>query len=60
MFWEDPLVEDVRRARDAYAKQFDYDLDAIYNDLKDKERRGGRVVVRFPAREPALAEAEDN
>jgi len=38
MRWRDPIVEEVRRARDAYAKQFNYDLDAIYRDLKAKER----------------------
>ena len=36
MGWKDPIVEEVRRARDAYAKQFNYDLDAIYRDLKVK------------------------
>ena len=45
MPWEDPIVEEVRKVRDAYAKQFNYDLDAIYQDLKAKERRSGRVVV---------------
>ena len=30
MAWEDPIVEEVRQIRDAYAKQFNYDLDAIY------------------------------
>jgi hypothetical protein len=35
MPWEDPIVEEVRKARDAYAKRFTYDLDAIYHDLHD-------------------------
>ncbi len=46
MPWEDPIVEEVRKARDAYAKRFNYDLDAIYRDLKEKERKSGRVVVQ--------------
>ena len=33
MKW-DPIVEEVRKARDAYAKRFDYDLDAICRDLQ--------------------------
>lgn len=37
MGWQDPIVEEVRKARDAYAKRFNYDLDAIYRDLKAKE-----------------------
>lgn len=34
MAWEDPIVEEVRRIRDAYAKKFNYDLDAIFRDLR--------------------------
>jgi len=50
MPWKDPIVEEVRKSRDAYAKRFNYDLDAIYRDLKEKERRSGRVVVPCPAK----------
>jgi len=50
MAWQDPIVEEVRKARDAYAKQFNYDLDAIYRDLKAKERQSGRRVVPCPAK----------
>jgi hypothetical protein len=53
MSWEDPIVAEVRKARDDYAKQFDYDLDAIYRDLKEKEQQGGRPVVSFGLKEPA-------
>lgn len=41
----DPIVEEVRRIRDEYAARFDYDLDAIYRDLKERERRGEFCVV---------------
>ena len=30
----DPIVEEVRRARAAYAAQFNHDLDRIVDDLK--------------------------
>ena len=55
----DPIIEEVRAARDAYAKQFGYDLNAIARDLKVQESKSGRKVVRFPARrvEPATATA---
>lgn len=45
MTWSDPIVDEVRLARDAYAAQFDYDLRAIVRDLKTKEKCGGRPVV---------------
>ncbi|MEW4570594.1 hypothetical protein AB1L88_22250 [Tautonia sp. JC769] len=48
----DDVVNEVRRARDTYARQFQYDLDAIHRDLKRQEREGGRKVVSLPPRRP--------
>jgi hypothetical protein len=45
--WIDPIVEEVRRIREAHAAQFDYDLSRIYEDLKRSERESGREVVSF-------------
>ena len=45
---QDPIVEEVRRHRDEYAKQFNYDLQAIYQDLKQKQEKSGRKIVSFP------------
>jgi len=42
MTWSDPIVDEVRRARDAYAARFNYDLRAIYRDLKEQEARSAR------------------
>jgi len=42
------IVEEVRRARDAYAKDFHYDLDAIYRDLKAKACQSQQRVVTCP------------
>ena len=47
MTWSDPIVDEVRRIRDAYAARFNYDLRAIYRDLKDQEKRSGRKVVSY-------------
>ena len=46
--WRDPIVEEVRAVRDAYAKQFDYDVEAIYRDLKKQEAKSDRAFVSFP------------
>ncbi|MDI6768339.1 MAG: hypothetical protein QMD04_01530 [Anaerolineales bacterium] len=50
--WKDEIVEEVRRHRDAYAARFNYDLDAIYRDLKAKERKSKRKLVSFSPRQP--------
>ena len=47
MTWTDPIVDDVRRVRDAFAARFNYDLRAIYRDLKEQEKRSGRRIVSY-------------
>jgi len=46
----DPVVEEVRKERDAHAAKFNYDLRAIYEDLKKQEKRSKRKFVTFPPR----------
>ena len=46
--WKDPIVEEIRAIRDAYAKQFNYNLGAFYSDLKEQEAKSGREVVSLP------------
>ena len=48
--WEDPIVEEVRKVREAHAAQFNYDLRAIYRDLKEQERKSGKAFVSYPPR----------
>ena len=44
----DTIVEEVRQARDAYAKKFNYDLDAICRDLQEKQRLSDKKVISSP------------
>lgn len=48
--WEDPIVKEVREAREAYAAQFNYDLEQIAQDIKRQEQASGRTFVRFSPR----------
>jgi len=43
----DPIVDEVRRVRDAHAARFNYDLDAIFRDIKEQEKKSGRKFVSF-------------
>lgn len=52
----DPIVEEVRRARAVHAEAFDYDLQAIFADMRQKQEASGRSVVSFPAKRPSNAE----
>ena len=57
---DDPIVEEVRRIRDAYAAQFNYDIDAICRDLREREKQSGRKVVDLskPVRRDEAAPAK--
>ena len=56
MSWQDPIVEEVRAIREAYAARFQYDLQAIYQELKEQERLHGWQTVSFPPRPAKLVE----
>jgi hypothetical protein len=51
--WTDEIVEEIHRIREEYAKSFNYDLDAIFADLRKKEAESGREVVNL-SRKPGL------
>lgn len=50
--WRNPIVEEIHRIREEYARQFDYDVHAICKDIQIKQADGGRKLVSFPARRP--------
>ena len=49
---DDPIVAEVRRARDEIAHECGDDLRQIFDYFKKRERDGGREVVSRP-RKPA-------
>ena len=50
---DDPIVAEVRKLRDEYAKQFNYDLAAICRDLRERQARGKRRVVKRQPKRPS-------
>jgi len=48
----DLIVEETRRIRQEHAKKFNFDLDAIFENLKQKERNSRRNVVTRQPRPP--------
>ncbi|MSV35863.1 MAG: hypothetical protein EXQ47_09730 [Bryobacterales bacterium] len=47
---KDPIVEEVRRVREEHAAQFNYDIDAIFTDLKRLQAASPRPRVSFGPR----------
>jgi hypothetical protein len=48
----DPIVAEIRAIRDRLAARFDYDIDAIVEDARQRDAAGDRKVVRLPPRRP--------
>ncbi len=59
--WEDPIVNEVRRIRDWYAARFTYDLDRIYAELKEQEKKSGRHYESYSPRtaKPTAVSSEE-
>ena len=45
--WEDPIVADVRRVRECLSAQFDFDVAAIFADIRSRQPRTGNRIVRL-------------
>jgi hypothetical protein len=43
---EDPIVEEIRRYRQEHSAKFDYDLEKICADLKERETQSKKEVIR--------------
>jgi len=46
----DPIVEEVRKAREEHARKFNYDLEAICRDIQARQTKCGHQLVRFGPR----------
>jgi hypothetical protein len=59
--WQDPIVMEVRKAREAHAAQYNFDLRAIYQALKEQEQKNQSEKVSFPPKRipPATPEAKN-
>ncbi len=46
----DPIIYEVRAVREAHAARFNYDMAAIFQDIRAMQEKSGREYVRYPAR----------
>ena len=56
---KDPIVEEVRKHREAHAQKFGLDLEAICADLRSIQNASGHEVVRLPPRKPEPESTSD-
>lgn len=52
---QDEIIQEVRSLREAYAERFGFDIRALYEDAKRREKKTDRQVVSL---EPKLAKHE--
>ena len=52
--WNDPIVEEVREIRNAHARKFNYDLNAIAADLRKQQQAGKGKIVSLPPKKPVI------
>lgn len=57
---EDDVLQGVREAREAYARQHGFDVRAMVADLREQDERGDWPVVRLMPRQPVGADAAVN
>lgn len=48
--WVDPIVEEVRRHREAHAAKFNFDLAAICRDLRQQPLAPSQTLTRLPGK----------
>jgi len=49
--WQDHIVAEVRKIRDRHAAAFNYDLDAIFKDLKRQEKKSQKKFMALPSKQ---------
>ena len=46
----DPIIDELRAVRDEHAARFNYDVEAIFQDIQAQQEASGREYVRLPPR----------
>ena len=50
--WKDEILEEIYKIREEHAKAFNYDLEAICDDLRKRQAVSGRKIISQPLRQP--------
>jgi hypothetical protein len=47
---KDPIISELRKVRDEYAARFNYDIDAMMEDLRKKEKQFPHKLAKLKPR----------
>ena len=56
--WEDPIVAEVHRTREMLAAKFNFDIDAIFADMENRQAALGDMLVSPRTRAESTPEAD--
>ncbi|MDJ0843574.1 hypothetical protein [Crocosphaera sp.] len=51
--WEDEVLEEIHKIREEHAKAFNYDLKAMCEDLRKKQKQTERKIIKKPLNHPS-------
>lgn len=49
--YKDKIIEEIHKNREEYAKSLNYDLNAIFQDLKNKQNNHPQKIVKLSIRQ---------
>ncbi|MBC6478355.1 MAG: hypothetical protein GDA56_11835 [Hormoscilla sp. GM7CHS1pb] len=55
--WKDEILEEIHKIREEHAKAFNYNLQAICEDMRRKQAESGRQIISKPHQTTPSAEA---
>jgi hypothetical protein len=53
---DDPIVAEVRKAREEILRQCDHDLDKLFRYLRRRQKASGLKVVKLTRKRPKVAQ----
>jgi len=56
---KDPIIEEIHKFREAHARKFNYDLDAIFADLQEKQAARKNLASLKPVKPAVPCAAEE-
>ena len=55
----DTIVEEIHKIREEYAEKFDFDIDAMFEDLHKKQSQSNRKIVSFATDKATKQETDE-
>jgi hypothetical protein len=58
--WRDEILDEIHKIREEHAKAFNYDLQAICDDLRQRQAESGRQIISSPLKQARQHQQPNN